>query len=221
MRPIKYLHNRHHPRVKALEMFSRLCAENNLSPAQGLRIIRRTRPNAWRQFCTTPDPSLLPQLRQLLLDRLKPEATTWPHPHLAQPDHFLLTTNLPTLHQLQHGTRDVPADIHFLRTQRRYNKRRYARVRATSRPSFWAGMMLSATVTGAFWGATIQMLDWGTTEPIILDANVILWLLYIIVGMRIFRLYLANQKPRHREGNKSKRGWIYMLKRLGGRYIRW
>lgn len=28
------------------------------------------------------------------------------------------------------------ANIHFIRTQRRYNKRRYARMRAVSRPSF-------------------------------------------------------------------------------------
>lgn len=33
-------------------------------------------------------------------------------------------------------TREAAATIHFIRTQRRYNKRRYARMRAVSRPSF-------------------------------------------------------------------------------------
>jgi hypothetical protein len=32
-------------------------------------------------------------------------------------------------------SRDL-VNIHFIRTQRRYNKRRYARMRAVSRPSF-------------------------------------------------------------------------------------
>lgn len=34
-----------------------------------------------------------------------------------------------------HWSRDF-ASIHFIRTQRHYNKRRYARMRAVSRPSF-------------------------------------------------------------------------------------
>lgn len=40
--------------------------------------------------------------------------------------------------------------IHFIRTQRRYNKRRYSRVRAFSRPSFFAGISLSSMFVGSF-----------------------------------------------------------------------
>lgn len=42
------------------------------------------------------------------------------------------------------------ANIHFIRTQRRYNKRRYARMRAVSRPSFWSGSLLSSMGVGMF-----------------------------------------------------------------------
>lgn len=40
--------------------------------------------------------------------------------------------------------------IHFLRVQRRYNKRRYSRVRAVSRPSFFAGISLSSILIAGF-----------------------------------------------------------------------
>lgn len=50
-------------------------------------------------------------------------------------------------------------NIHFIRTQRRYNKRRYARMRAVSRPSFWSGSLLSSMGVGMFWGATMQLTD--------------------------------------------------------------
>jgi len=57
-----------------------------------------------------------------------------------RPEHFLLNTNvlpmmIPSAHIRPDNLNVIP-DVHFLRTQRRYNKRRYARVRATSRPSF-------------------------------------------------------------------------------------
>jgi hypothetical protein len=40
--------------------------------------------------------------------------------------------------------------IHFIRMQRRYNKRRYLRVRAVSRPSFMAGAMSCCICLGMF-----------------------------------------------------------------------
>jgi len=40
--------------------------------------------------------------------------------------------------------------IHFLRVQRRYNKRRYSKVRAISRPSFFAGISLSSILVANF-----------------------------------------------------------------------
>jgi hypothetical protein len=46
-------------------------------------------------------------------------------------------------------SRDL-VNIHFIRTQRRYNKRRYARMRAVSRPSFWSGSLLSSMGVGMF-----------------------------------------------------------------------
>jgi hypothetical protein len=38
--------------------------------------------------------------------------------------------------------------IHFIRVQRRYNKRRYSKVRAYSKPSFFAGITLSSIFSG-------------------------------------------------------------------------
>ena len=49
--------------------------------------------------------------------------------------------------------------IFFLRVQRRYNKRRYSKVRVTSRPSFFAGITLSSILVGLFWGGTIKSVD--------------------------------------------------------------
>jgi len=40
--------------------------------------------------------------------------------------------------------------LHFLRVQRRYNKRRYSKVRAISRPSFFAGISLSSILVANF-----------------------------------------------------------------------
>jgi hypothetical protein len=49
--------------------------------------------------------------------------------------------------------------IHFLRVQRRYNKRRYSRVRAFSRPPFFAGISLSTAFLACFWGGTMKGVD--------------------------------------------------------------
>jgi len=51
------------------------------------------------------------------------------------------------------------ASIFFLRHQRRYNKRRYSRVRATSRAPFFAGMSFSAILAGMFWGGAHKSVD--------------------------------------------------------------
>lgn len=76
--------------------------------------------------------------------------------------------------------------IHFIRTQRRYNKRRYSRVRAFSRPSFFAGISLSSMFVGSFWNGTIKNVDWLTAWPVVIDVNVIL---FILLSYTIFRLY--------------------------------
>jgi hypothetical protein len=49
--------------------------------------------------------------------------------------------------------------VAFLRTQRSYNKRRYAKARVVSRPSFVFGILLSCFLVGAFWGGTNYGLD--------------------------------------------------------------
>jgi len=52
--------------------------------------------------------------------------------------------------------------INFLRVQRRYNKRRYSRVRAVSRSSFFSGISLSSIFLGLLWGGSIKSVDWLT-----------------------------------------------------------
>jgi hypothetical protein len=49
--------------------------------------------------------------------------------------------------------------LNFLRVQRRYNKRRYSKVRAYSRPSFFAGITLSNLLLACFWGGTMMGCD--------------------------------------------------------------
>lgn len=49
--------------------------------------------------------------------------------------------------------------INYLRVQRRYNKRRYSKVRIYSRPSFFAGICLGSIFISCFWGGTIKSVD--------------------------------------------------------------
>lgn len=79
--------------------------------------------------------------------------------------------------------------IHFIRTQRRYNKRRYSRVRAFSRPSFFAGISLSSMFIGSFWNGTIKNVDWLTAWPVVIDVNVILFVLLSYAFFRLYRVY--------------------------------
>lgn len=85
-------------------------------------------------------------------------------------------------------------DINFIRAQRRYNKRRYARVRSVSRPSFWAGSLISCLLVGMFWGASFQFSDWLFTQVIIIDVNIILVFIYIYV------LYFYLEVYAHKKG---------------------
>jgi hypothetical protein len=89
----------------------------------------------------TLDPQQETQLVSTILQMLRPKHTSVvAAPNLHVPEHFLLKTILPTGLQQTTGyvspVLDVQPDIHFIRTQRRFNKRRYARVRVSSRPSF-------------------------------------------------------------------------------------
>jgi hypothetical protein len=78
--------------------------------------------------------------------------------------------------------------IHFVRVQRRYNKRRYSRARVVSRPSFWSGSLMSAMGLGMFWGSTLQMTDWVTTQLILVDITNLLLIFYFYIFWRICTL---------------------------------
>lgn len=56
---------------------------------------------------------------------------------------------------------------HCIRVQRRYNKRRYSRARPVSRPSFWAGASFCSLSIGMFWSATMENLDWVSSQLMI------------------------------------------------------
>lgn len=75
--------------------------------------------------------------------------------------------------------------IHFLRVQRRYNKRRYSKVRLYSRPSFFGGVCLGGFFINCFWGGTMKSVDWYVTIPVIIDMNVILAFLSILTISRL------------------------------------
>lgn len=78
-------------------------------------------------------------------------------------------------------------NLKFLRIQRRYNKRRYSKVRVSSRNSFFAGISLSSVFLAILWGGTIKKTDWLTTKIILIDINlfILLNLLYFI-----YRIYI-------------------------------
>jgi hypothetical protein len=83
---------------------------------------------------------------------------------------------------------NLVSNIHFVRVQRRYNKRRYGRARVVSRPSFWCGSLLSSMGLGMFWGATSQMTDWINTQLIYVDVTNLLIIIYIYILWRIATL---------------------------------
>lgn len=80
--------------------------------------------------------------------------------------------------------------IHFIRLQKRYNKRRYLRVRVVSRPSFWAGSLLSCICIGMFWGASLHSIDWACINALIVDINIIIVIIYFIIICRYYYIVL-------------------------------
>jgi len=75
--------------------------------------------------------------------------------------------------------------IHFIRVQRRYNKRRYSKVRLQSRPSFFGGISLGSLFISCFWGGTIKSVDWCITAPIVLHMNSILSFVIVLTYIRL------------------------------------
>lgn len=80
--------------------------------------------------------------------------------------------------------------IHFIRLQKRYNKRRYLRVRVVSRPSFWAGSLLSCICISMFWGASFHLVDWVFVQALIIDVNFIIAVLYFVIICRYYFIVL-------------------------------
>lgn len=110
-------------------------------PAQGLRIVKRHYPTqfiAFKQLPTRFDANILADNVHKILHKSQPSKVK--RLPAIVPDHFALNTIIPNNLNNVTGyvspTQNVHPDIHFIRTQRRYNKRRYARVRAISRPPF-------------------------------------------------------------------------------------
>lgn len=83
-----------------------------------------------------------------------------------------------------------PFLLHFLRVQRRYNKRRYAKSRLYSRPSFFAGVCLSSVVISSFWGGTIKSVDWLSVLPVVININYVLYTLLFLSFFKFFQLSL-------------------------------
>ena len=194
----------------ALALFSKLCSERGLHPAQAIRILRRNGTNIYLQLSSMSKADVRKLVNKVAL-RLESKNQVLTDSVRLQPEHFLTQTLLPTslitTDNYVSPAIDVHPTIHFIRVQRHYNKRRYARVRAVSRPSFWAGMMLSTVMTGAFWGSTIQATDWLTTAMLVPDANVLIVLSYIFLAYRLQKLLRLSNAPFTRGLNYTRRGW--------------
>lgn len=89
--------------------------------------------------------------------------------------------------------------INFLRVQRRYNKRRYSRVRAYSRAPFFSGISLSSIILANFWGGTIKSVDWVTSWIINLDINLVLFIIIFYLFYRIWRLKYFSSSIRNKQ----------------------
>lgn len=82
--------------------------------------------------------------------------------------------------------------IHFIRVQRRYNKRRYSKVRVVSRPSFFAGISLSSIMVAILWNGSIKSVDWLTAWIVCIDINLILIICVSYYLYRLYRIYYLN-----------------------------
>lgn len=79
--------------------------------------------------------------------------------------------------------------LNFLRIQRRYNKRRYSKVRVSSRNSFFAGISLSSIMIAILWGGSIKNVDWFISKIIVIDINLIIFILFLYFTYRLYIVY--------------------------------
>jgi len=196
-------------KVADLCRFSAACEARGLHPAQGMRVARRQKHPVAAQINGKLENAVA--LAEQVHMRVAPARQTVLLETVATPDHFLLQTMLPESITQVKGyvspVLDIQPDVHFVRTQRRFNKRRYSRVRVSSRPSFWTGMMLSTVATGAFWGSTIQATDWLTTALIVPDPSMLMLVGYGLISYRFWTLYMRASAPYYREFNKARQSW--------------
>lgn len=80
-------------------------------------------------------------------------------------------------------------NLKFLRIQRRYNKRRYSKVRVSSRNSFFAGISLSSLFLAILWGGSIKKTDWLTSKIIIIDINLFIFITFLYFIYRLFIIF--------------------------------
>jgi hypothetical protein len=82
--------------------------------------------------------------------------------------------------------------LHFIRIQRRYNKRRYSKVRVVSRSSFFGGISFSSILIAILWNGSIKSVDWLTAWIIVIDINLILIVFILYYLYRLYRIYYLN-----------------------------
>lgn len=127
------MHEISNPKREGLIYFTRVIQQLNGQPAQALRTAEILYPKHYRLLCKTGSEILATRLAEIVLQRLTP--THILNCQRVKPHHFLTHTQFHRDSVTQTFNSPTPT-MFFVRTQRRYNKRRYARVRAVSRPSF-------------------------------------------------------------------------------------
>lgn len=178
-------------RIIFLKYIEYYCLKRNVDNLIVLNIILRLFNAEWVSLCTSKN---IEELRPLLKKSLvyynnltSPRLINYINFDYEVSYNFLFSYGVnilksPTWHF------NMPVTLHLVRTQRRYNKRRYARVRAVSRPSFWFGALLGSIGLGLFWGATMQLTDWITTQIIVVDINALLIIIYTFLTWRLCSL---------------------------------
>ena len=95
-------------------------------------------------------------------------------------------------------------NIFFLRSQRRYNKRRYSKARLYSRSSFFGGCALSTIFVGNFWNASIKGADWNTFLIYNIDMNIFIFCIYLYLFYFSYRLVLLTYLKKKKKKIKIK-----------------
>ena len=103
---------------------------------------------------------------------------------------FQVFNNLHVQYQNFCQLKYVTPTFFFIRAQKQYNKRRYTRMKPTSRASFWAGLSLSTICAYMCWPSTIQFTDWGLVTPVICDIYLpFIGFYFMLIHKIIFNCY--------------------------------